>query len=350
MFVCAGGKWVTIQTARFRGDPYAVKSHSLKHSLPVAGIILALGSLVHAAPLGFTAAPAADAATQIEDKYGIHIVFKGNMNAQMPVTFSLADADASGARLQAVNALANAAGADFQKTYVVSKAPEGSTNVPAEQIDTNAIVAFPQTKLSAEDAVRRIAGADNAVVHISGPIGDTVTMSATSLSAKEAAREVAAQTHTQWKTFYAMTPRLQGHVLSGRVIDRTNGGSPIIEEPYVYYQKQAAPPPTSTTTAKGPQPSTPQEPGQPQVTGPQTAGNPFGYGPLPYGDPSSPYFYPYGFSNYAGNNPYAQNIYPGGPMGGSPYGYGGGGYDFSGGSGLGISNGYAPPIVFGGGY
>ena len=323
-----------------------MRSHSLKYSLPFAGIVLALGSLAHAAPLGFTAAPAGDAATQIEDKYGIHIVFKGSMNAQRPVTFSLADADAPGARLQAVNALANAAGADFQKTFVVSKAPGGSTNVPSEQIDSNAIVAFPQTKLSAEDAVRRIAGADNAVVQISGSIGDMVTVSATSLSAKEAAREVAAQTHTQWKTFYAMTPRLQGHVLSGRVIDRTNGGSPIIEEPYVYYQKQAVPLPAAARTAQTPQPSTPQEPGQPQVTGPQTAGNPFGYGPLPYGDPNRAYFYPYGFSNYAGNNPYAQNIYPGGGMSGSPYGNGG--YDF--GSGLDISNGFSPPIVFGGGY
>lgn len=327
------------------------KSYAFKYSLPIAGIVLALGTLAHAAPLGFTAAPAGDAAAQIEDKYGIHIVFKGKMDAQVPVTFSLADADAPGARLQAVNALANAASADFQKTYVVSKAPGGSTNVPSEQIDSNAIVAFPQTKLSAEDAVRRVAGADNAVVHISGSIGETVTMSATSLSAKEAAREVAAQTHTQWKTFYAMTPRLQGHVLSGRIIDRTNGGSPIIEEPYVYYQKQAVPP--SARTTQTPQPSTPQEPGQPHATGPQTAGNPFGYGPLPYGDPNSAYFYPYGFSNYAGNNPYAQNLYPGGSMGGSPYGnggYGNGGYDFGGGSGLDISNGYAPPIVFGGGY
>ncbi len=245
--------------------------------------------------------------------------------------------------------LANAANADFQKTYVVSKAPEGSTNVPSEQIDSNAIVAFPQTKLSAEDAVRRIAGADNAVVQIAGPIGDTVTVSATSLSAKAAAREVSAQTHTQWKTFYAMTSRGQGHVLAGKIIDRTNGGSPIIEEPYVYYQKQPVSP-SATSTAKNPQPSTPQTPGQPQVTGPQTAGNPFGYGPLPYGDPNSPYFYPYGFNTYAGNNPYSQNIYAGGPNMGSPYGYGNGGYDFNNGSGLDISSGFSPPIVFGGGY
>ncbi len=325
-----------------------MKSHSLKYSLPFAGIVLALGSLAHAAPLAFTAAPASDAAARIEDKYGIHIVFKGSMNAQGPVTFSLSDADAPGARLQAVNALANAANADFQKTYVVSKAPAGSTNVPSEQIDSNAIVAFPHAKLSAEDAVRRIAGADNAVAQISGSIGDTVTVSATSLSAKEAAREVAAQTHTQWKTFYALTPRLQGHVISGKVIDHTNGGSPIIEEPYVYYRKQAVSPTVSAGTAKTPQPSTPQEPGHPQITGPQTAGNPFGYGASPYGDPNSAYFYPYGFSTYAGNNPYSQNVYANGGMGGSPYGYGGGGYDF--GSGLDVSNGYSPPIVFGGGY
>lgn len=327
-----------------------MRSQPLKYSLPIAGIVVALGSIAHAAPLGFTSASASSAATQIEDKYGIHIVFKGSMDAQKPVTFSLADADAPGARLQAVNALANAANADFQKTYVVSKAPAGSTNVPSEQIDSNAVVAFPQTKLSAEEAVRRIAGADNAVVHFSGFIGDTVTMSATSLSAKDAAREVAAQTHTQWKTFYGLTPRGQGHALAGTIIDRTNGGSPIIEEPYVYYRKQTAPPPAAARTTQTPQPSTPQEPGQPQVVGPQAAGNPFGYGPLPYGDPNSPYFYPYGFSSYAGNNPYSQNIYAGGGMDGSPYGYGGGGYDFGSGSGLDISNGYAPPIVFGGGY
>lgn len=319
-----------------------MKNKPLKYCLPVVGIALALTGIVHAAPLGFSSSSAADAASQIEDKYGIHIVFKGNMDGQRPVTFSLSDADAPGARLQAVNALANAANADFQKTYVVSKAPEGSTNVPSEQVDSNAVVAFPQVKLSAEDAVRRIAGADNAIVRFSGPIGDTVTMSATSLSAKAAAREVAAQTHTQWKTFYAMTPRGQGHALAGTVIDRTNGGSPIIEEPYVYYRKQTIPPPASSRTAQTAQPSTPQEPGQPQVTGPQTAGNPFGYGSLPYGDPNSAYFYPYGFSNYAGNNPYSQNLYAGGGMGG--------GSDFNNGSGLDFSSGYTPPVVFGGGY
>ncbi len=320
-----------------------VRSQTLKYCLPLAGIALALGNMAHAAPLSFTAAPASDAAAQIEDKYGIHIVFKGNMNTQKAVTFSLADADALGARLQAVNALANAADADFQKTYVVSKAPAGSANVPSEQIDSNAVVAFPETKLSAEDAVRRIAGADSAVVHFSGSIGDMVTMSATSLSAKQAAREVAAQTHTQWKTFYAMTPRGRGHALAGKIIDRTNGGSPITEEPYVYYQKQTTPAPART--AQTPRASTPQEPGQPQVTGPQTAGNPFGYGPLPFGDPNSPSFYPYGFDTYAGNNPYSQNIYAGGPNIGSPFGY-----DYGNGSGLDISNGFAPPIVFGGGY
>ncbi len=327
-----------------------MKLCSLKYSLPVAGIALALGSLAHAAPLAVNSAPATDAAAQLEDKYGIHIIFKGSFNAQRPVTFSLADADAPGARLQAVNALANAADADFQKTYVVSKAPAGSANVPSEQIDSNAIVAFPQTKLSAEDAVRRIAGADNAVVHFSGSIADTVTMSATSLSAKEAARQVAAQTHTQWKTFYAMTPRAQGHVLAGTVIDRTNSGSPIIEEPYVYYQKQPVARTAPARTAQTTTPGASRSPAPPQVTEPQTAGNPFVYAPLPYGDPNSAYFYPYGFSTYAGNNPYSQNIYTGGGMDGSPYGYGnnGGGYDF--GSGLGVSNGYGGPVVFGGGY
>lgn len=320
-----------------------MKNRTLKYSLPVAGIVLVLSSVGHAAPLGFTASSAADAASQIEDKYGIHIVFKGSMDTQRPVTFSLDDADAPGARLQAVNAFANAADADFQKTYVVSKAPVGSTNVPSEQIDSNAVVAFPQTKLSAEEAVRRIAGADNAAVRFSGSIGDTVTVSATSLSAKEAAREVAAQTHTQWKTFYAMTPRSgRGHWLAGTVVDHTNGGSPIIEEPYVYYRKQTVPPVARTT--QNPQPSTPQEPGQPQVVGPQqTADNSFNYGPFPFGDPNSAYLYPYGFSSYAGNDPYSQNLYPGGGMGGN-------GFDFSSGGGLDISNGYAPPIVFGGGY
>ncbi len=321
-----------------------------KYSLPVAGIALALGSLAHAAPLAVNSAPATDAATQLEDKYGIHIIFKGDFNAQRPVTFSLADADAPGARLQAVNALANAAGADFQKTYVVSKAPPSSANVPSEQIDSNATVAFPQPKLSAEDAVRRIAGADNAVVHFSGSIGDTVTMSATSLSAKQAAREVAAQTHTQWKTFYAMTPRGQGHALAGTVIDRTNSGSPIIEEPYVYYQKQPVARTAPARTAQTTPPGASQSPAPPQVTAPQTAGSPFGYGPVPYGDPNSAYDFPSGFSTYAGNNPYSQNIYTGGGMDGGPYGYGnnGGGYDF--GSGLGVSNGFGGPVVFGGGY
>jgi len=322
-----------------------VKTSTLKYALVAFGSIVLCAGAAQAAPLDFSGTAAQAAAQTLGDKYGVHIVFKGDFSPDLAVTFSLADADADGARLQAVNALANAVGADFQKTFVISKADAGSTNVPADLIDTNAVVAFRSRTVTADDAVRRITGADNAGAQFYGDIGQTVTFSATTLSAREAAREVAAQTHTRWKAFYALLPRAQGHALGGKVIDRTASGSPIVEEPYVYYQPQTVHSLPTQAAQKG---NGTQTGSQNQVAQ-QTPNN--GQSPngmmLP-GDGSNPYYYPYGFNPYAGNNPYSQNLYAGGGFG-SPFGSGslGGGGNIGGG--VVVDNGYQPPIVFGGG-
>ena len=323
-----------------------MKTSIVKYALVVLGGVTLCAGSAQAAPLDFSGTSAQAAAQQIDDKYGIHIVFKGGFSPDLAVTFSLADADAEGARLQAVNALANAAGADFQKTFVISKADAGTTNVPADLIDTNAVVAFPSRTVTVDDAVRRITGADNAGAQIYGDIAGTVTFSAATLSAQEAARQVANETHTRWKAFYAMTPRAQGHVLAGKVIDRTASGSPIVEEPYVYYQPQTVHSLPTQTAQKG---TGAQTGSQSQVAQQPQNGSQFMYGPLPYGDNSSPYYFPYGFNSYAGNNPYSQNVYAGGGFG-SPFGNGSLGGDGNVGGGITVDNGYQPPIVFGGGF
>jgi hypothetical protein len=63
-----------------------------------------------------------------------------------------------------------------------------------------------------------------------------VTLSATRLSDADAAAQVAKQSNTRWKVFYAMTPRTNGRALGGKIIGNTAGGSPITELPYVYYK------------------------------------------------------------------------------------------------------------------
>ncbi len=198
------------------------------------GLAACLATTAHAAPLVFDNISALDAAKQISDKYGVNIVFKGDFGPPQKVSFSLSDADADGARLEAVNALANAVGADFSKTYVVSKATGDDT--PAPRVDTNASVEFPSATLSAPDAISMVASVDNATVQVSPDVTGDVTLDGTKLDDAAAAAEVAKQTGTRWKVFYAMTPRLGGHQTGGKVIGTTAGGSPITELPYVYYK------------------------------------------------------------------------------------------------------------------
>ena len=210
------------------------KMRFVSRSLVTLALACAVGG-VQAAPLVLDQVSALDAAHQLSDKYGVNIVFKGDFGPTKYVSFTLSDADASGSRLQAVNALANAVGADFTKTYVISKVGAGQ-DVPVAKIDSNAPIVFPSVTMSAEQAISAVAAVDSATAQFPGDISGNVTLSATQLSVGTAAQEIAAQTHTRWKVFYAMLPRTNGRQTGGKVIGHTNGGSAITELPFVYYQ------------------------------------------------------------------------------------------------------------------
>lgn len=323
-------------------------------SCPLATMALAcVVSGVQAAPMVLDNVSALDAAQQIGDKYGVNIVFKGDFGPTKYVSFTLPDADAAGARLQAVNALANAVGADFTKTYVISHVAVGQ-DVPVTKVDSNASVVFQSTTVPAQQAITMVAAVDNATAQFPRAIGGDVTLTATKLDADSAAQEIAAQTHTRWKSFYAMFPRIAGRHLGGKVIGRTNGGSPITELPYVYYQH-------IPTAAERLAQQKADEQAQQQAnaqTGANTPGNvPPGMnngvpmnGYSPYGDYADPngndgynYADPYGYGGY-GNGGYDSGGYGGYPGG---YGYGNGGY-VSDGSGLvlGTGNAGSGPIIF----
>jgi hypothetical protein len=289
----------------------------------IAGMAACSLSSVQAAPLVLDNVSALDAARQISDQYGVNIVFKGDFGSAKPVSFTLTDADADGARLEAVNALANAIGADFTKTYVVSKAV-GET-APALHIDSNASITFPSTTIPISDAVTMVANVDNAIAQVTPDVTGDVTFSATKLTDADAAAQIAKQSNTRWKVFYAMTPRTNGHALRGKIIGNTAGGSPITELPYVYYkhiptpQERAAQQAAADLAAQqAAQQTAAQQTAQANAAG-TTSANTQGMTQT-------------GMTGYGNNNPYN----------GAPYSYvpNGNGY-------YGSNGGYTPPGVLG---
>jgi hypothetical protein len=272
--------------------------------LALVGIVGA----AQAAPLSVDSVSAMEAARQISDKYGVNVVFKGDFGPPHPVSFTVADADSSGGRLETINALANAIGADFTKTYVISRVAEGQ-DTPPVHIDSNANVAFQSATVSAQDAISAVAAVDNASVQMPETMGGTVTLSATEMNDADAAKEIAAQTHTRWKVFYALTPRLAGHQVVGKVVGRTSSGQPITELPYMYYkhpptaaelqaQKVAAEQAVAANQATAQQAAMNQ-----QGMAAQSANNgysPYGYNPFAYDPNNYNYLDPYGYGGYSG--------------------------------------------------
>jgi hypothetical protein len=231
--------------------------------------LLGVAGSVHAEPLAVDGVSALDAARQISDKYGVNVVFKGNFRTAQPVSFTLPDGDTPGSRLEAINALANAAGADFSKTYVISRVGEGQ-DLPPIHIDSNANVAFQSTTVSVQDAISAVAAVDNATVQMPDAMGGTVTLSSTQMSDGDAANEIAAQTHTRWKVFYALTPRLAGHQ---KVADAQAAAA----------QQAAA-----------------QQAAADQQAMAANNGYPAGYNPFAYDPNNFNYYNPYGFGGYTG--------------------------------------------------
>jgi hypothetical protein len=221
-----------------------------------AVLALCLAVTASAAPLTLDHVTAAEAAARLSEKYGVEITLQGHFNHY--ITFSIDEADTEGGRLLAVNALANEIGADFNKTYVISKVSDGPAVPPA--VDTTASMPFPRTTYSAKDAISMVAGLDDATAQgsddMSGvmvgsglgtgsfglvtptsavDVSGTVTLSSPTLTVAQAAAQIAAQTHTHWQTVYVLIPRVYGRAPGGTVIGHTDGGSAIVELASVYY-------------------------------------------------------------------------------------------------------------------
>jgi hypothetical protein len=221
-----------------------------------AMLALCLAVTASAAPLTLDHVTAAEAAARLGAKYGVEIMLQGHYDHY--ITFSIDEADTEGGRLLAVNALANAIGADFNKTYIISKVSDGSTVPPA--VDTTASMPFPRTTYSANEAIAMVTGLDDATAQssddISGvmvgsglgtgsfglvtptsaiDVSGTVTLTSPTLTVTQAAAQIAAQTHTHWQTVYVLIPRVYGRAPGGTVIGHTDGGSAIVELASVYY-------------------------------------------------------------------------------------------------------------------
>ena len=196
-----------------------MKTHLI---LPLSLAAALLPISAGAAPLVLTNVPARVAAARLGAKYGIGIVL--TENAGRPVNVSIEDedgADDAGARLQTVNALANALRLDFTKTIVVSRSAldramsagaDAAAGAPADPdttgaVDSAASVPFGATRLRTREAITLIANVDDAYAQIAGDIGGFVTLSRPTLTVAQAEKEIAKQTGTTWKAVYTLAPR-----------------------------------------------------------------------------------------------------------------------------------------------
>ncbi|BDI32932.1 hypothetical protein CCAX7_49830 [Capsulimonas corticalis] len=289
---------------------------------PLTAVLALCGAYpASAASLSFNSTPVSDAVAQIDSKLGITISLKQGIDPNTRVTFSVDDLQGPGARLDAINQLANALNADFQKVIVVRKSST-DTAAPAPVLDSDAPVTFKEGSVAAREAIQTVAEVDGAVAKITENVDGSVKFTGDDMTAKEAAAEIARQSHTVWKTFYAITPRGRGgNSTGGKVIGYTASGKPILELPLRTFRNAPEPPPVDTTADANAatDPNAPNaQPGQnPQGQYPQ-GGNPyFGY----YG----PNYNPYNSMGYGGSGGYSNGsgltVLPGWPG----YGFGGGG-------------------------
>ena len=198
-----------------------MKTHPLLSASLAAALLPLSAGADSAAPLVLKNVPAREAAARLGARYGMDIVLQANAARHVNVSIEDEDdADDAGARLQTVNALANALRLDFTKTIVVNRsalnaAMEGDTSseaaasaasAPTEAVDSAVSIPFGKTRLRTRDAIALIAGVDNAFAHIAGDIGGFVTLSQPTLTIGQAEKEIAKQTGTTWKAVYTLAP------------------------------------------------------------------------------------------------------------------------------------------------
>jgi len=306
----------------------------------MAVLLAGLAGAAYAGPLMIDNVTARDAAGQIASHYGVGVVLRGHLNPLAMVSVDVSDADTAGGRLSAINALADALGADFQKTIVVSHMAVDEP-VPSPKLDVSSPVYFGSTTLPVQDAINLVASVDDASTQYFGDISGSVKLTSAQLNAQEAATQIAQQTHTRWKAFYVIAPRGEG-LQDGTVVGRTALGQPIIEYGYTRFvspqvNSPSVPEKTPDQTAQAqPQANAAgTTTGQPAAAGQQTAAAAPGATPSPYdyayGYPGYGYGayspYGYGYSPYTGYSPYGYSPYGYSGYGANPYGTG---YGYSG--------------------
>ena len=336
--------------------------HRKAFAASLAAALLALAGHAGADPINYDQTPLSNIVAQLGQKYGVSIVLEGALteDSGRAVTLHLGDPGTTPTRLQAINALANAAAVDFQKGIVVSKISSDDVPPPVK-IDSNGYVVFKDKTVPVRDAIAAVATTDNATIQVSNDITGDVTFPKTTLRTADAAAEIARQTHTRWRVYYALTPH--GTALRGKVVDH-NGGAAIVQLPFTYYGTKTRPDETVANAARNVPPNTPGNPalavsadGSSPVTyaGPNNGG-PVGFGPVSGGANVVPYSFVPSFG-YGGQMPFTYGNGYGFTGYGAPYqtqyGYfGSGGYSNNGlnvlpGSGnYGPFGGYGAPVTF----
>jgi hypothetical protein len=296
-------------------------------------MVFGMGTAGRAAPkaLDFESAPVTDVVAQIDKAFGANITIKPGVNADGLVTFTVPNVDNVGARLEAINDLANALNADYTKVFVIRNATDGESTTPPAVDAVEAPVVFGNTTVSAADAIRTIAAVDDASVQFYSPVSGSITVADTQMTAREAAREVARQTHTVWKAYYVIAPRKPGSARRDdgeKVIGYTAGGQPITELPISTFRGAQTPEPEpEAAPATTPQTdnSTADKSAKDKGTADTNAGTaaqpqypyPYGYYPYP-AYPAYPGYPGYGYGYYPayGGPP----VYLGSGMGVTGYG------------------------------
>lgn len=288
--------------------------------------------------------PISRAVAQLQNM-GINVILKGSINPNRTIPFSLSEVAATdadpgsklvgpGARLQAINAFVNALGGDFRKVYVISKLPAGAA-ASSVKLDTNAQAKFKGSQVPVAEAIRTVAGLDAAYAQIAPSLSGTVTFSAPTLSANAAANEIARQTGTRWKLFYAVARRDEQNLLTQLGGDGPN--QPISPYPYFRGDDQRA-----RQRADAQREADAQAAGD---TGQQDAGfyNPYAFGTPGLGFNNDPFYMYQSGPAFNGLGQSYQNTVGGYSPGG-----------FSTGGGLTVLNGfpnfggYGGPVVIGG--
>jgi hypothetical protein len=223
--------------------------------LPVLGLLTGILILpAKADTLQFDKAPVTDVIAKLDSTFAVTIVLKGDISPQTPVTLDIDDTAASNAVLDAVNQLSNATNSDFQKSFVIRKIAD-SEQAPPVQINTKASAAFPDNDdytVDVHDAIQQVAALDGATVEVTDPISETnVSLSDLDLPVADAANQIAQKTHTEWEAIYTLTPRSAVPTIEGKVVDRTNEGQPIIEEPFSWYEAPQKPEVVAATDTDG---------------------------------------------------------------------------------------------------